>query len=152
MIRQAKKEDIPCLLELGEAMHAGSRFRDISFSHEKVTRLLDWLVAGDGCLLVAERDGEIIGGFAGGLTQYYFSEETMATDLALFISQDRRGGIAAVSLVRAFIEWAHLNGAREVLLGTNYGEDSPANELYRRIGLKRVGNLFSSEVRHVHGS
>ena len=146
MIRQATKEDITRLLKLGEAMHAESRFRDISFSREKVTRLLDWLISGNGCLLVAERDGEIIGGFAGGLTPYYFSEEKMATDLALFVSQDRRGGIAAVALVRSFIEWAHLNGAREVLLGTNYGEDSPANELYRRIGFNQVGNLFSSGV------
>lgn len=146
MIRPATPDDLPRLLELGAAMHAESRFRTVAFSRGKVEKLLGNLMQGAGCVLVAERDGEIIGGFAGGLTPYYFSEELMATDLALFVSSDRRGGIAAVALIRSFIEWAYEHGAREVLLGTNFGEDSPANELYRRIGLQQVGNLFSSGV------
>jgi GNAT superfamily N-acetyltransferase len=146
MIRPATEADLPRLIELGEAMHAESRFRDVAFNREKVERLLGNLMLGAGCVMVAERDGEIIGGFAGGLTAYYFSDDLMATDLALFVSSDRRGGIAAVALVRSFIEWAHERGAREVLLGTNFGNDSPANELYARIGLKQVGNLFSSGV------
>lgn len=146
MIRPATPADIPRLLELGEAMHGESRLRDIAFSREKVERLLTNLAAGKGCLLVAERDGEIIGGFAGVLTPYYFSEEMMAVDLALFVSQDRRGGLAAVMLIRSFIEWAFQNGAREALLGTNFGAESKANQLYGRIGLGQVGGLFSSGV------
>ena len=98
MIRNATTEDLPRLLELGEAMHAESRYSIMSFDREKVAGLLTTLMTTDtGFLMVAETDGRIIGGFAGIVSEHWFSHDKLASDIALFIEQEfrrqaKRGG------------------------------------------------------------
>lgn len=144
MIRPATPADIPQMLALGEAMHAESRYARMAWCTPKVCGLLDMLIASDdGLVLVAERGGEIVGGFMGMVSEHYFSRDKVATDFALFIAPDRRGGIAASRLLQAYREWAQARGAVSVQLGVTTGVNTEDTaRLFERCGFERVGVLF----------
>jgi len=147
VIRHATEKDLPALAALGEVMHTESRFRSISFVPEKLEATLRAVMSGAGCVLVAERDGKLIGGFAGIAMEYFFSTEKMAADLALFIEPGRRGGIVAAALVRAFEDWARDAGAKGLELGVSTGvHPEKTGALYERLGFARQGALFVKEL------
>lgn len=147
MIRDAVQADIPTLLVLGERMHAESRYRHMPWSRAKVAELMDALIASeDGLLLVAERDGEIIGGMLASVAEHYFSPAKVASDFALFVSPDRRGGLAAMSLLRRYASWARERGAVLVQAGITTGINvEAATRLYEVAGFKPIGPLFELE-------
>lgn len=144
MIRPATPADIPAMLALGEAMHAESRYGRLGWCAPKVCGLLDHLIASDdGLALVAERDGVIVGGFLGMVSEHYFSRDKVATDFALFIAPDRRGGLAAPRLLQAYREWAQARGAVSVQVGVTTGVNTETTaRLFERGGFARVGVLF----------
>jgi len=147
MIRNATTEDLPRLLELGEAMHAESRYSIMNFDREKVAGLLTTLMTTDtGFLMVAEKDGRIIGGFAGIVSEHWFSHDKLASDIALFIEQDARGGMTAPRLLRAFLTWADGHGVKVKDIGVNTGiHTNQTGRLYEKLGGKLAGLLYSFE-------
>lgn len=150
MIRNATTQDIPVLVKLGEAMHAESpRYRRMSWNPGKVCGLMDWCLANPdaGLLLVAERDGKVIGGFIGLCQPHYFSDDLMASDLALFVEPGKRGGLAAARLLQAFKVWARARGAVDIGAGVTTGVcDELAARLYRSVGFEPAGLLFKLKV------
>lgn len=147
MIRNATHEDIDVLVLLGREMHKESRYREMPFSEPKVRNLLAGMIVDpNGCLLVYEKDGKITGGIAGFISEHYFSTGKIASDLALFITQDKRGGMAAARLVKAFAQWATEAGADIVQVGVTTGVNTDGVErLYNALGFKNVGIVFSLE-------
>lgn len=145
MIRAATPNDLNALLELGCAMHAESAYHYLPFDQEKVRALLLSCMKGFGCVFVAERDGEIIGGFFGIITEHYFCDVKMACDLALFVRPDRRGALAAVQLIEAYIDFALKQGVdpRNIQIGISTGVDIDRTaKLYERMGFERTGGIF----------
>lgn len=147
MIRPATIEDIPRIVELGNMLHQESRYAAISFSEEKVAALMKHLIQVDGVVFVAEVDGEIVGGIAGGVTEFWFSTEKQAFDYSFFLAPDARHGMQAVRLMVAFESWAKLRGARQVDMGitTDIHVDKSAR-LYTGMGYKDCGKLFVKEI------
>ena len=95
MIRQATREDIPHMIDLGAQMHAESRFSVLGYDREKVAALFSHLLDTDQFIEVIERDGVLIGGFAGFVTEHWASKDLVSYDCGLFISPDHRGGGAS---------------------------------------------------------
>lgn len=147
MIRPATIADLPRLIELGQAMHGESRFSHMRFEPSKVDAMLR-MVIDRGCLIVAERDGEIFGGFAGVLEQHWFSSDLIATDIALFVDPGKRGGLAAANLVKAFVAWAKEKGAALIDIGVNTGVRTyETARLFERLGGKSAGLLYTWESK-----
>lgn len=146
MIRPATHADIEEIVALGRRMHAESRFKSISFVPERLAATLSVLLDGVGCIFVAESEGQIIGGFAGLVTPYYFSNDLYATDLALFVEPNRRGGIVAASLLRTFVEWAKSKGVVNIEISISTGvHPEKTGELYERLGFVRQGANYIME-------
>lgn len=152
MIRRATLLDIPRLVHLGSLMHAESRFRVLTFDRDKLAALLQRIIVGElGAVFVSEKEGEVIGGFAGLLTEHWASPSLVAYDLGLFIEPAHRGGTSAARLVRAFVRWARENGAQLITLGISTGVHAEETaKLYEAIGGRRIGSLFDWSVEHVH--
>lgn len=149
MIRPATAEDVPRLVELGEMLHRMSTYRGLSYDREKVGAVLLSLIAGSGVVFVSERDGLVMGGMAGGLTEHWFSRDKLAFDYSLFIQPGARHGITAMKLIYAFCEWARLRGARQVRLGITTGLNiDSTSRLYRACGFEDAGKLFVKEFDH----
>lgn len=143
-IREATHDDIPAMLALGEAMHQESRYAVHAWNTDKVRHLIGALVAGDnGLALVAELEGEIVGGFLGSLSAHYFTNAMTASDYALFVAPAHRGSSAAAHLVGRFIAWARGHNADMIQIGTTTGvaEDRTVR-LFERAGFERVGQLL----------
>lgn len=142
MIRQATIEDIPRLIELGRMMHAESRYAALDYAPQKVDALLQRLIA-DGFMVVAQSGERVVGGFAGMISEHWFSHDLIAADLALFIEPDARGGMTAPRLVRAFRDWARGRGAKLIHAGITTGvHEEETARLYEALGGRKCGELY----------
>jgi len=149
MIRPARHDDIPRLVELGTLLHDTSSYARRSLNPEKVTRFLAQLIDGLGVVFVAEVDGEVVGGFAGAVTEQWFSDDLIAYDYSFFIEPSKRQGLIAIKLILAFQEWAKAKGAKEIQMGITTGVHvEGTTKLYRRLGFEYNGPLFRMEVNH----
>ena len=147
IIRPATEADVPRVYELSEGIFNESVYaRTCVYSPEKVAHLVTQVILPNPdrwFLHLAEKDGSIIGMYAGFLTEYYFSQDLMACDLALFVDPSKRGSIAAVRLIQAFEEWAFAQGAKEICPATStmVAPERTAS-LYKLLGYDVVGNMF----------
>lgn len=150
MIRPATIDDIPRIVELGAMLHAESdEYRDIGYDRGKVAETMAGLMQESGVIFLYVSGGEIIGGLAGALTEFWFSREKIAGDYSLFVHPDHRHGMIAVKLVLAFHAWAKMLGARQVKMGVTTGIalDGTSN-LYQSLGMRHCGNLFVKDLNH----
>jgi len=122
-LRIATEADLSALVEMGRSMHAESpRFRHLDFSAEKAARFALALISSpEGRAVIAEKDGHIVGMFLGFVTEHYFGGDRMASDLALYVVPEERGGTAGVRLIKDFEGWARETGAVECVIGVNTG-------------------------------
>lgn len=149
MIRNATAGDIPALIELGARMYLESRYAETSpFDEQKCAELAQHLIAAPGgCVLVAERDSQVIGWLAGGIAEQWFSRKLMAFEYGLFIAPEHRGGSAGPRLAKTFIAWAADNGAAVINMGITTGvHEERTGAMYERLGLSRTGLLYSKEI------
>jgi GNAT superfamily N-acetyltransferase len=145
MIRPAVIGDMPRLLELARVMHEEApAYRGWAFDEPKVERLLRSLMQ-TGCVLVAENE-VIVGGVVGMCTEHWFSTDKVASELALFVEPSHRHGTIAIRLVRGFLEWARLQGAKRVGMGVTTGVHPEATGLlYQACGLSAGGFVYMKD-------
>lgn len=149
MIRNATAGDIPVLIELGTRMYLESRYSQNSpFDADKCAELAQSLIySPSGCVLVAEKDGHVIGWLGGGIAEQFFSRQLMAFEYGLFVAPEHRGGSAGPRLARAFIDWSKEHGAAVINMGITTGVHAErTGHLYSRLGLQQTGLLYSMEV------
>ncbi len=139
MIRQATPEDISAMVYLGEQMHGESpRFFRTPYKPEKLARLAEVVLGDNGIAYVVEVGGEIVGMAIGLVTEHFFSDVRIGTDLAIYVAPEHRGGRHVVALMKAFEGRAAELGAEEIELGVTTGihADRTAS-LYERFGFER---------------
>jgi L-amino acid N-acyltransferase YncA len=146
MVRDATLEDIPAMIRIGEIMHAESRYSFMTYDGEKVAFTLKTLI-GTGFVRVHEHNGEIDGGMVGYMGEPWFSNERVASELALFIVPGKRGGMAAWYLLSEFVAWCDQQGAREITLAITTGvKVEETGKLYQRLGFEQVGGVFKRRI------
>lgn len=145
-IRPAKTSDIPALLDIGEAMHAESpRYSRLTFSRTVLTETLAnvverpwgfaWVKDGAG--------GRIDAVMIGLVAQHWCSTDRTASDLALYVRPECRGGTAAPRLIREFVRWAKEQGAAFAAVGVTAGiNEAQAVGLYTKLGAKHCGTFL----------
>jgi len=149
VIRAPVHGDIERLIELGAEMHRESVYAFLPYDREKVRALIVQYVEDrtTRCGLVAEADGALVGMIGGAAIDYYFCDETLVADEVLFVTRDRRGGFAAVRLIRGLQDWAARRGAREVCLSVSTNVHRETTErLYERLGFTLVGGVFKKRL------
>lgn len=152
MIRPATLDDLTALVALAELMHGESRYSVLPFSEGKMFGLLAKLIeSGDGCVLVAQKGGQVVGGFVGMVAAHWFSTGLIASDFGLFVHPDHRGGMAAARLLKAFIAWARDKGAAMITAGITTGVHvESTTRLYQALGFQPAGVVFNLEDSNVH--
>lgn len=143
-IRAATLDDVPVMVELGRRMHEESSYRTMTYSAERVAETAKLLVE-HGFALVAEKNGEVIGGMMGDVITPWYTTERMGTDYALYIAPEHRNGLLALKLVKRFEEWCVSMGATRIRPGVSTGSIS-AGKIYRALGYQPVGECFMKEM------
>lgn len=144
-IRPATYDDLDILLDLSAAMHKESpRFSRIEFSMAKMLSLFITLIDSEsGLVLVADRDGAVVGAVAAMVCAHWMSDDIIANEYGVFILPQHRGGMTAARLVRSYIEWGKAKGAKMIQLGIStdvLAEETAA--LYQALGLKQFSIGF----------
>lgn len=144
-IRRGTAADIPRMVELGQRMHAESpRFSPYRFDPERLEASLRGLMEMPlGLVLVALHDGEIVGGMLAIAADHYACEMRQASDLALFVDPDRRGGAAAVRLINAYREWAREIGAEASICPSTGIEQDRAGRLLHALGAHASATVWT---------
>ena len=145
-IRLANEQDAERILELAFQMHAESaRYSRYAIHDEQLEHLISVLIEqAQGCLLVAEVDGQIVGMLWGYMDVQFFSQVRIAKDFLLYIEPKRRKGRAAFQLVKRFEAWAFEAGAAEVNMGVSADIDNEtAVKFYERLGYTPTGLILT---------
>lgn len=144
MIRNATTADIPIMLDLGEAMHAESRYARFPWNRDKVAELIRALIASDdGLALVDEMGGMIVGGILAAIEDSFFGPARFACEFAVFAEPSARGGMVGARLLRAYVAWAREQGAALIQAGITTGvTEKSSARLYSVVGFYPVGTLF----------
>jgi RimJ/RimL family protein N-acetyltransferase len=149
MIRPANLIDVPRMVELGQIMHAESRYQALRFDPAKFARVIESLIDyPDGLAIVAVKGGQVIGGFLGIAEEHFFSPDKFSFDLATFIDPAHRGGFVAANLLRAYVKWAQGRGIACVNAGVASGINHEVSvRLYERIGFAHTGVTLEYQGR-----
>lgn len=144
-LRMATPDDLPALAVLGREMHETSSYAPMDYDPERLKETISDLMNKSQFVVVAEAtNGEVIGGMLGVVTQSWFGRDMVANDLALFVAGDARGGMAAFKMMKAFVQWAKLAGAKQIRPGVTTGHVR-AEKLFERLGFARCGASFLME-------
>ncbi|GAA4401274.1 GNAT family N-acetyltransferase [Quisquiliibacterium transsilvanicum] len=144
-LRLATVEDLPAICVLGRLMHEESTFAPMDYDIDRVKETVSDLMDKSQLVLVAEdTNGEVVGGILGKVTQSWFGNDLVANELGLFIHPDHRGGMLAARLVKTFVRWARMAGAKQIRPGVISGCDLAVG-LYERLGFRNCGATFLME-------
>lgn len=149
-VRPFTEADIPALLDMARRMHAESpRFARFTFSPRKCEQIMRNLLGNPqaGGILVAKKAGIIVGMVVPLVVEHFFGVEKTASDLAVYVAPEHRGGSIVVRLVRAFEKFARERAAVEAALGvsTEIHADRTV-ELYRGLGYRLSGYIMVKEL------
>lgn len=151
-VREATLADLPRLLELMAEFHDNSLQARMPLNAGKVEALLR------GCISNANRcafawdpspggDGRAEGFYLGHVDAWWFTDELVAFDIAVYVAEGHRGGGAAGKLFTAFTDWARGKGAVTVWPGISTGVGlERAARFYEGHGLTKVGYVFMGEL------
>lgn len=130
MIREATLEDLEVLTHIGEKFFNMTDLGKVTdYDPESLTFTLKGLIDGDsGVILVAEKNGKIIGVVGAVLAPFYFNlKHIVCQEFFWYVLEEHRGGSTGGRLFMAAERWAKDNGADSmcmVALGCNYEEVS----------------------------
>jgi GNAT superfamily N-acetyltransferase len=145
-IRFATQQDIPSLIGIGHIAHAESTQSRFVFNPQRLTAQLEACLNPPNpkyCLLVAEREGQLIGAIWGYIDQHYFSDAKVATELMFFVHPDFRGSPVAFRLLLAYRKWAENRGAQEIMICMTTGNDiEKFDRFLKRCGFSHVGGNY----------
>ncbi|MEW5943061.1 MAG: GNAT family N-acetyltransferase [Pseudomonadota bacterium] len=151
-IRFAVLEDIPALVEVGQSIHAQTRFKQFPFRPERVAENLEAVIRdmrGSYCFLVAEdRDGRAVGGLVGSIERHLYADQPVATVVAYTVLPEKRSTGAGLRLMVAFRQWAENRGAFELNAGVSSGvELQRMDKFFRRLGFRFTGGNYSLRLK-----
>jgi GNAT superfamily N-acetyltransferase len=112
MIRPMTAQDIPVLIDMGAAMHKESRYAKLDFDPGKLRDLGETILGNPEAwlVLVAERDGGIIGFCIGYVAPHFFGNDLTSGDLAIYVMPEHRGGTIGARLVKLYTSWCEAQG------------------------------------------
>ena len=136
---------LPIAYKLGKMFHQESRYRDIPFSEEKISKLLD----NPNCFCSLAKSGEDYIGFIFGLVQQsWFSDSKTGFDLGLFIVPEQRGkSMAPIRLIKAFEDYCRNQGCTEITLSSSASiYEKKALRLYEKLGYSKCGFITYKNI------
>lgn len=144
MIRNATKEDAHNIVDLLASLHIITSFEPVDFSEFKAKKAIESFIDGDQFVRVIDVDGAIVGVMIGIIFPTWFGSDLIAVDVAWYVKPENRG-FASVRLVKDFVDWAKLKGAKQVRPGISTG-DKAGVKIYQKMGFKALGESFYLNV------
>lgn len=133
------------LLDLCQAMHAQTLYRDIPFSEEVMRQHIAFYLGNPAShrIFVHKHAGRLQGALFGHVVPYFFSEARIARDDLFYVYPKDRSLRVARKLIGAFEVWAVTQNVQEICLSISTGlSEERAEKLLNRQGFARIGAIF----------
>ena len=144
-LRLATVDDLPALCVLGRLLCNETSLAGMDFDNDKFKETVLDLIDKNQLVQVAEdTNGEVIGAMLCKVAPTWFGNDLIATEMGLFIHPGHRGGMLAVKMIKTFVRWAKLAGAKQIRPGVITGNDIAVG-IYERLGFRRCGATFLME-------
>lgn len=139
MIWYAASGDVPELLERLRRFHSESPYSKILFDEASARETVEELIAMDAGTIIMHGHGAI-----GGLILPMFFNKGRKQAIELFWHADKDGA----DLLTAFEDWAHINGADSVVMGSLTGKRQGAVDRFYRIrGYRETERLHTRALQ-----
>jgi hypothetical protein len=147
-IRFANQSDIPAFVDAGRQVHASTRFGNLPYDVERVSKTLKGIVErpnGSHCFIVAVDDKDApVGWVIGCIEQHFFCELPIASIINFGVLPERRMSGAGLRLLTAFRKWAENRNAVELSAGVNSGTELDRMDSFlRKLGFVLTGGNYS---------
>lgn len=145
MIRLATTADIPRMLELCQQFHFQSPYKETPYSVSKTRSLLERVLKSDeGLILVAEREGVLIGLIGGLVAPIPFADVRVAQELAWWVDPKYRPSKDGIKLLEAYEYWAkNIVKVNQISVANLMNEYAPALErMYTRRGYEKKEEVW----------
>jgi hypothetical protein len=86
------------------------------------------------------------GFLTGMLLQYNFSDATYAREMDLYVLPSKRGGMAAIQMMKKFIEWAKGKGAKEVYFEPSRGVKNNFDAMAKRLDMENISTVYRKKL------
>jgi GNAT superfamily N-acetyltransferase len=146
-VEVATPADAAEIAALGRVLHDRSTYAEVPYNEAKVEQHMRSLMTNGGVVFVVRKDGAIVGGIAGAVSAWWFSDELMGYEYSFFIAPPHTNGMAAMRLMSAFRTWCKARGAKSLRVGITTGiHQEKTAAFYRLMGFKDIGPLFELEL------
>jgi L-amino acid N-acyltransferase YncA len=146
MIRNATLEDIPEIIKGGLSMVEETSYKHVDYSPERVEATCKLLMA-QGFIMVAEKNGEVVGAMLGDVYTPWYTTDSMGIDYCIYIKPEHRNGMIAARLIKRFEEWCIAMGAKQIRPGIGTGNKN-VSRLYKALGYRVVGECFLKDIEN----
>ncbi len=137
------------MASLGAQMHREAPgYAWLPYDREKViAQGCRWIESRSHLVLGAFEDGEPVGMLVAAIQRFYFCDLAFASDLVLYVRQDRRGGSTAHRLVARFRDWARECGAVQINIGESAGIDPKGvGRWLQRMGFDSEAVIYKERI------
>lgn len=144
-ILEATEADVPTIVAKALDFNASTAYRAlIVFEPARLAAVARQLIESDlGVVLLAERDGAVIGMLAAAIQVHPLSGETIATEIVWWMDAAARGGRAALQLLRQYEKWARAQGATVLQM---VAPNTRTGGFYTRLGFAEVETLYQRRL------
>jgi len=141
---QGTGADIQNILNLGKKMHAESEFSSLDWDADKVWAWLDKNVNSPSRFVYCAYDEDCLAGvFIGSISEFYFGNDKLASDLLWYVGEDYRGTRVGVRLLKEFYNWATEQNVQRIQVGVSSGLTmARTGALLERMGFTQIGGLY----------
>lgn len=133
-MRRATLADVPKLFEMGAAMHAESRYRRFSLNQRKSEAFFSSIIEDRRFIVLVDGD-PVHAMFIGMISTFWWGDDTESSDLLVYVTPERRGGISAARLIRGYVDIAESLGVADIKIGVSSGIDTERTlQFFERLG------------------
>ena len=91
--------------------------------------------------IVALKGDNPIGFMVGCLLEFSYSKDKFAKQLELYVVPEERGKMAGLQMMKKFIDWSKMNGAKEVIFDVS-NQAGSFDKLAKRLGMEEIGTSY----------
>ena len=148
-VRRATKDDKLTFAFLADTFLRESKY-SLKMNPDKLLTNFDNVVSQDPeessvSIFLLEVDGRVEGMLVGATSESLFSDDTLAVEIAWYVSPDHRDGRKAYKLMNEYEKWAKEKGCTFVTMMDIHGLAS-LEELYNRKGYSLTEKTYVKEI------
>ena len=149
LVRTATLQDLDTLVDFGKRLTKESpRFEQQGFSEDLAGSFFAELIEKlNSIFLVCDEYSNPVGTLIGAISIDWRTGHKLAFEQGVYVLPEYRGTGAATDLIKTFKEWAEVNEADRIQIGTITGIHAAKTvKLYENLGFELIGYVLEKEI------